>query len=842
MLATAEEDPSDALLGHPRWVFERKYDGMRVLVLIEPGEASSRIRLWSRNGNEKTDQFPDLVKDLRRFARTLRRTVLLDGEVVALDARGQPLGFQHLAGRIHLTGRAPISLQAAATPVALVVFDVLRDGPDDVRGLPLAARRARLEKIVGNAGSTHLRLGDQSAGGDGAFWLRRARDEGWEGLIAKDAESTYLSGKRSPCWRKIKLPHRQEFIVGGWTEPRGLRARFGALVLGYYDEDEAGRRLVHAGTVGSGFSSGEIERVWRLLQARATDRCPFAARPVTPERAHWVEPTLVAEVRFTEWTRDGLLRHPVYLGLRDDVDPAGVGREPSRKEPASGLAMGAPGLAGGRAPGASRTAGARNRTGGDPPGGDREAPGRNSQETPAHPAEHAVRGGEAISGRHRDHAPRLVHEATGAAPAPRDDGRTGRREARMSAGGADPATRVTHTAHTPALEGGASGGAAARSSSRSRSSPAKRAAPRGPATGERPAAPQGRSAAARSADPAPAPRTRRGPAARTPPLEVSPDLETLVETLASLEERRRNATLVLPSGHRLDVTNLAKVYWPGPGITKGELLRYYVRVSPWILPAVAGRPLVMKRFPDGVSGKTFYQQRAPDEVPEGVRVEWTDDEGERLPRLVGGSLLTLLYMTQLGAISQDPWFSRADAPGEAIEAALDLDPMPGVPFGHVRDVARAIGEVLDALGVPAVPKTSGASGLHIYIPLAPGTSYESGQLFCRIVATIVAERHPALASVERAVGRRGRTVYVDYLQNIQGKTLATAYSARASEFAGVSTPLAWAELDTDVRPEDFTLRTVFERFRRVGDLWAPVRAGRRVDLRDVLERLARVRP
>lgn len=694
MLATAEEEPSATLLGHPHWVFERKYDGMRVLVLIEPSEASPRIRLWSRNGNEKTGQFPDLVKDLMRFARTLRRTVLLDGEIVALDARGQPLGFQHLAGRIHLTGRAPISLQAAATPVALVVFDVLRDGPDDVRGLPLVSRRARLEKIVGNAGSTHLRLGDQSAGGDGVFWLHRAREEGWEGLIAKDAGSTYLSGKRSSGWRKIKLLHRQEFIVGGWTEPRGLRARFGALILGYYDEDQVGRRLVHAGTVGSGFSRGEIERVWRLLQERATGRCPFAVRPVTRERPHWVEPTLVAEVEFAEWTREGLLRHPVYLGLRDDVDPAGVGREPPRRDATSGIEK------------------------------------------------------------------------------------------------------------------------------------------------------RGRRAAVRLVEPTPVPRTSRGRATRTrlPPLEVSPELEALVETLASLEERRRNATLVLPGGHRLDVTNLAKIYWPGPGITKGELMRYYVRVSPWILPAVAGRPLVLKRFPDGVNGKTFYQQRAPDEVPEGVRVEWTEDDGERLPRLVGGSLLTLLYMTQLGTISQDPWFSRADAPGEAIEAALDLDPMPGVPFGHVRDVARAIGEVLDTLGVPAVPKTSGASGLHIYIPLAPGTSYESGQLFCRIVATIVAERHPALASVERAVRRRGRTVYVDYLQNIQGKTLATAYSARASEFAGVSTPLAWAELETDVRPEDFTLRTVFERLHRLGDLWAPVRAGRRVDLRNVLAGLARVRP
>jgi bifunctional non-homologous end joining protein LigD len=816
MLATADEEPSDALLAHPRWVFERKYDGMRVLVLVEPGEASPPIRLWSRNGNEKTAQFPDLVRDLRRFARTLRRAVLLDGEVVALDASGQPLGFQHLAGRIHLASRTPVSRQAAATPVALIVFDVLRDGQDDVRGLPLAARRARLEKIVGNAGSTHIRLADQSAGGDGAFWLRRARDEGWEGLIAKDAESVYASGRRSPAWRKIKLPHRQEFLVGGWTEPRGLRARFGALVLGYYDEDERGRRLVHAGTVGSGFSAGEIERVWRLLQARATGRCPFAVPPATPERAHWVEPTLVAEVKFTEWTRDGLLRHPVYLGLRDDVDPARVSREPSPQGAGTRLDDSVPGPAGEMPPRASRRAGRR-----EGPGLDPEGPGRKGPAAPAHLAGNAARDGEATPGRRRRGTAALVHEASGKPPSPRRDGRTGSREAGTSASGADG------------------------SRSRGGLSPDERAIARGSSGSDRRAAQAGRPTAQREpAMPGPAPRTGRGRRAGPagPPLEIPSDLQDLVETLASLEERRRNATLVLPGGHRLDVTNLAKIYWPGPGITKGELMRYYVRVSPWILPAVAGRPLVMKRFPDGVNGKTFYQQRAPDEVPEGVRVEWTEDDGERLPRLVGGSLLTLLYMTQLGAISQDPWFSQVDAPGEAVEAALDLDPMPGVPFGHVRDVARAVGEVLGALGVPSVPKTSGASGLHIYIPLAPGTSYASAQLFCRIVATIVAERHPGLASVERTVGRRGRTVYVDYLQNIQGKTLATAYSARASAFAGVSTPLAWAELETDVRPEDFTLRTALERFARVGDLWAPMHAGRRVDLRDVLDALANVRP
>ncbi len=679
MLATPVEDSSDALLDRPRWVFERKLDGMRVLAHIEPGEVAPVVRLWTRNGHEKTAQFPDLVKDLRRFARTLRRSVLLDGEVVALDAHGEPLGFQHLAGRIHLTGEQAVAAKADRVPVAFYAFDVLRDGADDLRPLTLVQRRARLEKIIGNEGSSHLRFAEQSAGGDGRRWLAVAEQHGWEGLIAKDAESRYLSGKRSPAWRKIKLPHRQEFVVGGWTEPRGSRARFGSLLVGYYDDDRSS--LVYAGSVGSGFDGREIERLWALLQEGATASCPFDVQPKPPERPSWTTPALVVEVKFTEWTAEGLLRHPVYLGQRLDVDPRAVRKEVGPR-----------------------------RTRAEPPA---PAPG----------------------------APR----------------------------------RRASFASAPA----------------------------------------------------------------TPTALASDDgVEAVIAQLQALEDARRDGTLLLPDGQRLDVTNLAKVLWPAHRITKGELLRYYARVSPWMLPVVLDRPLVMKRFPNGVSGKTFYQQRAPDQVPPGVRVVDVEDDEEVMPRLVGGSLLTLLYMAQLAAISQDPWFSRVQSRDEPDYVALDLDPMPGVPFGQVRDVARFIGDELDGLGVTAVPKTSGSSGLHVYVPLQPGTSYEAGQLFCQIIATLIAVKRPDFATVERAVSRRGRTVYVDYLQNIEGKTLATAYSARASEFAGVSTPLAWDELDSDVRPEDFTVRSVFDRFSQAGELWGPVVRGPGIDLRVVLERLA----
>jgi bifunctional non-homologous end joining protein LigD len=209
--------------------------------------------------------------------------------------------------------------------------------------------------------------------------------------------------------------------------------------------------------------------------------------------------------------------------------------------------------------------------------------------------------------------------------------------------------------------------------------------------------------------------------------------------------------------------------------------------------------------------------------------------------LIGGSLTTLLYMTQLAAISQDPWFSRVADPLHADYVAIDLDPGDGATFANVLDVARWVKEELDRFSIPGFPKTSGASGLHIYIPLPPKTTYETGQLLCQIVATIVATKHPKVATVERMVKRRPRnTVYVDYLQNIIGKTIATAYSARASDFAGVSTPLTWKEVAAGVDPRDFTIRTAPARFRKVGDLWAALRTSKPVNLKAVLAKASKL--
>ena len=274
---------------------------------------------------------------------------------------------------------------------------------------------------------------------------------------------------------------------------------------------------------------------------------------------------------------------------------------------------------------------------------------------------------------------------------------------------------------------------------------------------------------------------------------------------------------------RLEVSNLRKLFWPKLKLTKGDLFRHYVRVAPFILPVLDDRPLVMKRYPNGIAGAPFYQHRAPDKVPVGVRIERVNAGTEIRPHLVGGGLATLLYTAQLGAISQDPWFSRVQTPGFIDHIAIDLDPPEGLAYRRVLDVAQWVRDALVTVKATGFAKTSGAGGLHVYVPMPPETKYETGLLFAQIVATMVAERHPKEATIERSVKARGRRIYVDYMQNALGKTLASAYSARASEFAGVSTPLTWDEVDEGVSPKDFTVANFDQRIKSAGDPWAALR-------------------
>lgn len=293
----------------------------------------------------------------------------------------------------------------------------------------------------------------------------------------------------------------------------------------------------------------------------------------------------------------------------------------------------------------------------------------------------------------------------------------------------------------------------------------------------------------------------------------------ILRQLDELCAAERRGTLTFTGGRKLSVTSLDKKFFP-EGYTKGDLLKYYTTVSKLILPAVKDRPLVLRRFPNGIKGPAFYQQKALD-APSDVRVETVvNDAGERQRRIVGGDLLTLLYTIQLGAISVDPWHSRAGSLDHADYAVIDLDPGLRAPFSRVVDAARWVKEVLDEYGLHAALKTSGATGLHVYVPLPPRTPNEAATLVTQMIATRVAEEHPKQATIVRWVKQRGTTtVYVDYLQNIRGKTLAGVYCVRARNGATVSTPLEWSELDSSLDPRDFTIATVPARFAQTGDIW-----------------------
>lgn len=313
---------------------------------------------------------------------------------------------------------------------------------------------------------------------------------------------------------------------------------------------------------------------------------------------------------------------------------------------------------------------------------------------------------------------------------------------------------------------------------------------------------------------------RASPARPKTPVSSS----SVVSRLEEIEQSGGDGELDLGRKLTLSVSSLGKVFFPQERFTKGDVMRYYARVEESILPVMRDRPLVLKRYPDGIEGQSFYQQKAPDRVPSAVRAETIRNErGEQQRRLIGGNLATLLYTVQLGAISVDPWHSRVPGLDEADFTILDLDPGPKASFSRVVEVAKLVHEELDALKLTAVVKTSGSSGMHVVVPLEPPVSDETAVLAAQLVATRVAARAPSIATIERSVSARGTgAVYVDFLQNIRAKTVAAAYSVRARPGATVSTPLEWKEVDSALDPRDFTIETVPERLRRHGDIWARV--------------------
>ena len=305
-----------------RWGYEVKWDGVRALAYLEGG----RLCLQSRTMNDITERYPELAALTRELDG-----VLLDGEVVALDAAGRPR-FERLQQRINVPLGVPVMRRAAEIPVTYVVFDLLHASGRSLLPAPYAERR---ELLSGLALPDDVAQAPRHHVGQGAALLEASRAQGLEGLVAKRLDSPYLPGRRSRSWLKVKNFRRQELIIGGWLPGLGGRAGgLGALLVGYYE----GPDLRYAGRVGTGFAEAELARMRDLLAPLARPLSPFSPEPTLPpdvrRAARYVEPLLVAEVAFSEWTTGGTLRAPSYKGLRDDVDPRQVVREPTPGDPA----------------------------------------------------------------------------------------------------------------------------------------------------------------------------------------------------------------------------------------------------------------------------------------------------------------------------------------------------------------------------------------------------------------------------------------------------------------------------------------------------------------------------
>jgi bifunctional non-homologous end joining protein LigD len=325
----------------------------------------------------------------------------------------------------------------------------------------------------------------------------------------------------------------------------------------------------------------------------------------------------------------------------------------------------------------------------------------------------------------------------------------------------------------------------------------------------------------------------------------APDAEAsaLVDLIDDALAHGTEGLTIDADGQAVTLTNLTKRYFPqgGPGAqTKGDLLRYYLAVAPVILPHLSERPVVLTRYPDGAAAKGFYVQRAPEHRPDWITTCTTSIKPPKeMTYLRIESTAMLAWVANLGAIELHPWYSRCSAPTKPDFLVIDLDPVEGTRFEKVRTAAQHVKEALDAWSLPAFIKTSGATGLHLFVPIERGPSQREVHEVARDIAVAIAARHPRLFTTEYRIARRPRgTVLLDFNQNSAGHTLAGAYSVRPTSAATVSTPLEWTDIADGAVPRDFTIVTVPLRLSQRDDPWRAARLDSlRVDLLDWRERL-----
>ncbi|TMM05239.1 MAG: DNA ligase D [Actinobacteria bacterium] len=590
------------------WAFEVKWDGIRAIAYSRPGT----LRLETRNLREVTAGYPELRK-LNRALSSHR--AILDGEIVAFDEQGHP-SFARMQQRMHLTSESLIRRRAREVPVVYVIFDVLWLDGHSLMDRPLRERRELLESLGLNGPNWQT---PAQLHGDGKELLAATAAAGLEGLIVKRLDSGYEPGRRTGAWVKVKNVKRDEFVIVGWEPGEGRREhRIGSLLIARHDPETG--ELVYAGEVGTGFTDQTLDDLARRLAPLRIDHSPLSDETRRPPRtACWVEPLLLAEIEFTDMTKDGMLRHPSFKGLRAD---------------------------------------------------------------------------------------------------------------------------------------------------------------------------------------------------KQPPIEVVAELP-------------KDGREIVVEGREIKVSNWSKVLWPKTGFTKGDLVSYYARIAPVLLPHLEDRPLTLKRYPNGVEGQHFYEKNCPRHRPDWVQTATVTMSRKKIDFCLARDTATLVWLANLADIELHTSLSRVPEIGRPTMMVFDLDPGPPADLVQCCEVALVLRGLFEGVGLQSLAKTSGSKGLQVYVPLnVPDATYAQTKGFSRQVAELLETQLPDLVVSRMTKSLRGGKVLVDWSQNDEKKTTVNVYSVRARERPTVSTPVSWDEVRACLDAGDasllsFDTEQVLGRADELGDLFAP---------------------
>jgi len=609
-----------------KWAVEVKWDGIRAIAYCRPG----RVALQTRNLNDVSVQYPEV----RRISRALgAHDAVLDGELVAFDENGRP-SFERLQQRIHNSDENVVRRRMKTHPVVYVVFDLLYLDGEDLTGEPYTRRRELLEEL-GLTGDAWQTPGYSL--GHAEELLAASKEQGLEGVVLKRVDSVYCPGKRTGTWLKVKNVSRQEMVIGGWTPGEGRRKEhLGALLVGYFEGDGGRPVLRYAGKVGTGFKAADLTAIAARLAPLERKTSPFAAGPKPPKGATFVEPLLVAEIEFREITKEGILRHSAYKGMREDKA-----------------------------------------------------------------------------------AEEVVLEQAGD--------------------------------------------------------------------------PEGESLTARAI------------------------------------KRPRKKAAVTVEGRELELSNLDKVLYPKTGFTKGELIDWYARIGEVLLPHLRGRPLTLKRYPEGVGGKHFYEKRCPSHRPDWVTTAkvWSDRHKGEIDYCVVEDLATLVWLANLADIELHTSLAKAEAIERPTAMVFDLDPGAPADVLDCAQVALWLRGLFEQLGLECYPKTSGSKGMQLYVPLNGDVTYGDTKPFAKAIAETLEKRFPDRVVSQMSKAKRSGKVLIDWSQNDRHKTTVCVYSLRAKERPTVSTPLDWEEVEAALTAGDaealvFDYAAVLQRVEEKGDLFAPL--------------------